>query len=40
LRFDPVAVAVQGVALAAAPLITILRMTVTNAIGPGNRSPT
>ena len=35
LRFDPVAVAVQGVALAAAPLITILRMTVTNAIGPG-----
>src|SRR6267378_613656 len=35
LRFDPVAVGVQGVALAAAPLITILRMTVTNAIGPG-----
>jgi len=35
LRFDPVAVAIQGVALAAAPLINILRMAVTNAIGPG-----
>jgi len=38
LRFDPVAVAIQGVALAAAPLVNILRMAVTNAIGPGNRS--
>ena len=35
LRFDPVAVAIQGVALAAAPLVNILRMAVTNAIGPG-----
>jgi O-antigen/teichoic acid export membrane protein len=35
LRFDPVAVAIQAVALAAAPLINILRMAVTNAIGPG-----
>ena len=35
LRFDPVAVAVQGVALAAAPLVNILRMAVTNAIAPG-----
>ena len=35
LRFDPVAVAIQAVALAAAPLITILRMAVTNVIGPG-----
>jgi O-antigen/teichoic acid export membrane protein len=34
LRFDPVAVAIQGVALAAAPLITVLRMAVTNAIAP------
>ena len=35
LRFDPVAVAIQGVALAAAPLVNILRMAVTNAIAPG-----
>jgi O-antigen/teichoic acid export membrane protein len=34
LRFDPVAVAIQAVALAAAPLINILRMAVTNAIAP------
>src|SRR5207237_1751832 len=34
LRFDPVAVAIQGVALAAAPLINILRVAVTNAICP------
>jgi len=33
-RFDPVAVATQGVAMAAIPLISILRMAVTNVIAP------